>query len=122
MVKKLLILFLFISNIGYSQTNYMTIMNPLNRDSVIKVVDLHLIRAKRLDRVSNCMHLVAAVSMISLHYLKNDGKTNIWVPASVGIASFIPQYFSWVEEEKAEDLKLLFGLDYKVDGDESLDK
>jgi len=122
MVKKLLILFLFISNIGYSQTNYMTIMNPLKRDSVIKVVDLHLIKAKRLDRVSNCMHLVAAVSMISLHYLKNDGKTNIWVPASIGIVSFIPQYFSWVEEKKAEDLKLLFGLDYKVDGDESLDK
>jgi hypothetical protein len=59
--------------------------------------------------------------MVSLHYLKNDGKTDIWVPASIGIVSFIPQYFSWVEEERAGDLKLLWGLDYKGDGDESLD-
>ena len=113
MVKKLIILFLFVSNICFSQTNFNTIMNPYRQDSVIREIDLHLTRAKRLDRISNCMHLVAAVTMISLHYFKNDGETDIWIPASIGIASLAPQYFSWCEEKKVEDLKHQWGLNYK---------
>lgn len=112
-MKKLIWILILYSSVCFSQTNYKTIMNQ--RDSINQKIDLHLVRAKRLDRVSNCMHLVAAVTMSSLYFLSDDLDKTIIIPAGIGVLSFFPQYMSWVQERKAEDLKQNYFQDYNKD-------